>query len=90
LFWFQREISQATDNAARLYRKRTPESLCSAPEIWDTMNKAQDKLIKTIRSGNFEKFISVAHKDNGKEFFYEVFLFPFILFSWSFLFNFYL
>ena len=36
------------------------------------MTKAQDELIKSIRSQNFEKFISVAHKDNGKDVFYEM------------------
>jgi hypothetical protein len=44
----------------------------SATEIWDTMTKAQEKLIKNIRSQNFEKFISVAHNDNGEDFFHEV------------------
>jgi hypothetical protein len=62
-----------------MYREATPESLRSAPEICDTMNKAQDKLIKSIRSRNFEKFISVAHKDNGEAFFYEVRLLSFFL-----------
>ena len=55
-----------------MYREATPEALRSAPEICDTMNKAQDKLIKNIRSRNFEKYISVAHKDNGEAFFHEV------------------
>ena len=48
------------------------------------MTKAQDRLIKTIRGRNFEKYISVAHKDNGDDFFLEVptlhvFFFHFIL-----------
>lgn len=68
----QREISNAADIAARLYREATPEDRRSAPEIWDTMTKAQEKLIKNIRSRNFEKYISVAHKDNGEDFFLEV------------------
>ena len=69
---FQREISNAADTAARLYREATPEALRSSTEIWDIMSKAQDRLIKSIRSRNFEKFISVAHKDNGDDFFNEV------------------
>jgi hypothetical protein len=69
---FQREISNASDTAARLYREATPEALRSSTEIWSAMTKAQEKLIKTIRSRNFEKFISVAHKDNGDDFFNEV------------------
>ena len=68
----QREISNAADTAARLYREATPEDRRTAPEIWDAMTKAKDKLIKNIRSKNFEKYISVAHKDNGEEFFNEV------------------
>ncbi len=80
----QREISNAADIAARLYREATPEDRRSATEIWETMTKAQDRLIKTIRGRNFEKYISVAHKDNGDDFFLEVptlhvFFFHFIL-----------
>ena len=50
------------ETAVRLYREATPKALRFAPEIWDAMTKAQDRLIKSIRSRNFEKFISVAHK----------------------------
>jgi hypothetical protein len=71
-FLFQREISNAADTAARLYREATPEAQRSSTEIWEAMTKAQDRLIKSIRSRNFEKFISVAHKDNGDDFFNEV------------------
>ena len=69
---FQREISAAADTAARLYREKTPEALRSATEIWDAMTKAQERLIKSIWSQNFEKFISVTHKNNGDDFFLEV------------------
>jgi hypothetical protein len=69
---FQRDISNASDIAARLYREATPEALRSSTEIWNVMTKAQEKLIKSIRSRNFEKYISVAHKDNGDDFFNEV------------------
>jgi len=68
----QREISNAADTAARRYRESTPHAQRTAPEIWDVMTKAQEKLIKSIRTRNFEKFISVAHKDNGDDFFNEV------------------
>ena len=44
------------------------------------MTKAKEKLIKNIRSKNFEKYISVAHKDNGEEFFDEVQSLPFLNF----------
>ena len=57
------------------------------------MTKAQDRLIKSIGSQNFEKFISVAHKDNGEDFFYKVHLLYFMLiflssiFTYSIVFN---
>jgi hypothetical protein len=47
---FQRGISAAADTVARLYRENIPEARRSAPEIWDAMTKAQDRLIKTIQS----------------------------------------
>ena len=68
----QREISNAADTAARLYREATPEDRRSATKIWDTMTKAEERLIKNIRTWNFKKYISVAHKDNGEDFFLEV------------------
>jgi long-subunit acyl-CoA synthetase (AMP-forming) len=52
---FQREIFAAADTATRLYRENTPKALRSAPEIWEAMTKAQDRLIKTMQSWNFEK-----------------------------------
>ena len=60
------------DTAARLYREKTFEALMSATEIWDAMTKTQERLIKSIRFQNFEKFIFVAHKDNIDDFFLEV------------------
>ena len=62
--------------AARLYRENTSEDRRTAPELWEQMTKAQEQVIKSIRTKNFEKYISVAHKDNGKEFFREVPLLP--------------
>ena len=67
----QSKISNAVDTAARLYREATPEDRGVALEIWDTMTKAHDRLIKNIRTRNFEKYISIAHKDNGKDYFLE-------------------
>ena len=69
---FQREISNAADTAARLYHEATLEALRSLIEIWDIMSKAQDRFTKSIRSRNFKKFISIAHKNNGDDFFNEV------------------
>ena len=63
---------------AWLYRENTPEDQRTALEIWEHMTKAQERIIKSIRTKNFEKYISVIHKDNGKEFFREVPLLPLI------------
>ena len=71
------DIYNLADIAARLYQEATLEALRYAHGIWDTMTKAHDRLIKNIRYRNFEKFISVAHKDNGKDFFQEVLPSPF-------------
>jgi hypothetical protein len=88
---FQREISAAADIARRLYHENTPVALRSAPKIWEAMTKTQDRLIKTIRSQNFEKYISVADKD-GDDFFHEVpilsqfiHFFLVFLYMWSYL-----
>jgi hypothetical protein len=72
LGFFQGQISAASDTAARLYRENTPKALKSAPKIWKAMTKTQNRLIKTIRSRNFEKYIFVAYKDNGDDFFHKV------------------
>jgi len=67
----QRDISLAADAAAIHYRESTPVHERTATDIWEVMTKAQEKAIKKLRGG-FEKYISVAHKDNGDEFFHEV------------------
>lgn len=48
------------------------------------MTKTQDRLIKSIRSRNFEEYIYVAHKNNSKNFFQEVLHPPFEFFFPSF------
>jgi hypothetical protein len=65
-------LAQA-DLAVRHYRETTPVAERSATEIWNVMTKAQEKYIKSIRARSFEKYISVAHPDNGDDFFHEVF-----------------
>lgn len=76
-FPIQRELSQQTDLAARLYRESTPVTQMSATDIWDVMIKAHDKMTKIIRLYNFEKYIFVGHKDNGDDFFHGVRHIPF-------------
>ena len=45
------------------------------------MTKAQERMIKSICSRNFQKYISIVNKDNGNAFVSEVplILFPFFL-----------
>ncbi len=72
----QREISNAANTATKLYREAIPKDHQSAFEICYTMIKAKVRLIKSIWSKKFKKYISIAHKDNGKEFFDEVHSLP--------------
>ena len=72
LFDWQRELSTVADEAARMYREATPVAERSSADIWDAMSKAQEKHVKAIRSRSFDKYITVAHKDNGEAFFHEV------------------
>ena len=71
LFVLERDI-QFGDIAARLYREAIPEAHRTTLGIWDAMTKAQERLIKNIRTRSFEKFIFVAHMDNGEDFFQKV------------------
>ena len=73
-------VSNAADTAAWLYREGIPKDRRSALEIWDTMKKAHDKLIKNIQTRNFEKLISVAHKDNDEDFFMRCRLFLILIY----------
>ncbi len=68
----QREIALAADEAAREYLKRTPESERTPSSIWDSMNNASDKFVKSIHTKDFDKYLAVANPKNGDEFFREV------------------
>ena len=68
----QRDISAQADFAVRHYRETTPVAERSFIEIWNVMTKAQEKTIKSIRARTFEKYISIAHFDNGEDFFHKV------------------
>ena len=51
-------------------------------EVREVMLKAEHKMVKAIRAKNFEKYNSVANKNNGNAFFNEVYLlFLFLSFS---------
>ena len=68
----QRDISAQADLVVRYYHKTTPVAERTATEIWNVMTKAQEKTFKSIRARTFDKYISVAHPNNGKDFFHEV------------------
>ena len=65
-------ISAQADLGKRHYRETILVAERTTTEIWNVMNKAQERTIKCIRSRTFEKYISVAHLDNGEAFFHEV------------------
>ena len=54
------------------YREATPAAERNALEVWEVMLKAKQKTVKAIRAKNFEKFLSVANKNNGDAFFNKV------------------
>ena len=54
------------------YREATPVAERNALEVWEVMLKAEQKTVKAIRAKNFEKYLSVANKNNGDAFFDEV------------------
>lgn len=65
-------MSQASDIAIRAYHETTKDEDRDPNETYDIMKDAQEKLIKSIRQRNFEKYISVADSRNGEDFFMEV------------------
>jgi hypothetical protein len=68
----QRDILAQADLAVKYYRETTRVAQRSASEIWNVITKAQERTIKNIRAHSFEKYISVAHPNNGDDFFHEV------------------
>ena len=54
------------------YWEATPAAKRNALEVWEVMLKGEQKTVKAIRVKNFEKYPSVANKNNGDAFFNEV------------------
>ena len=54
------------------YREATPIAERNALEVWEVILKAKHKMVKAIRAKNFEKYISMANKNNEDAFFDEV------------------
>ena len=60
------------DAIALLYKEFTPPNERTAPRIWLTMTKAQQKMVKLIQAKNFDKHVIVANPKNSDVFFDEV------------------
>jgi hypothetical protein len=73
----QREISAASDAAARAYKDETPADQRTALGVWRAMTLAEEKAKKSFRSKSFEKYVAVANSENTDAFFDEVLLFIF-------------
>ena len=54
------------------YCEATPTAERNALEVWEVMLNAEHKMVKAIRTKNFEKYVFVATKNNGDAFFDEV------------------
>ena len=54
------------------YREATPAVERNALEVWEVMLKAEQKTVKAIHAKNFEKYLSMANKNNGDAFFEKV------------------
>ena len=54
------------------YREATPIAERNALEVRKVMLKAEHKMVKAIRANSFEKYISMANKNNRDVFFDEV------------------
>ena len=57
------------DAAVVEYREVTPATERNALEVWEVMLKAEQKTVKAIHAKNFEKYLSVANKNNEDAFF---------------------
>lgn len=71
-YYFQQDISRASDEAAVEYEKATPDDAKTPEGAWDAMSTAANTAIKAIKSKDFLKYLSVAKPDNGDDFFEEV------------------
>ena len=60
------------DATVAKYREATPTVERNALEVWEVMLKAEQKTMKAIHAKNFEKYLSVAKKNNGDVFFDKV------------------
>ena len=81
----QREIAQASDDAARAYLDKTPEEEQTATAVWDVMTEASERMVESIKKKDFTKYLAIANPKNGDDFLNEVkhSLMPFIILRMS-------
>lgn len=68
----QAEIARAADDAVEEYNRSVPENERTATGVWEVMQTANDKAIKTIKQKDFQKYLAVANPKNGDDFFNQV------------------
>jgi hypothetical protein len=68
----QHEIVVAIDEACKIYNETTPFVKNSEQLLGEVISKTHTKIIKSIRTREFEKLLVVADPRNGMEFLEEV------------------
>ena len=68
----QYEVVLAIDEACRIYNETTPSVEKSEQRLGEVISKIHTKIIKNIRTREFEKLLAVADPGNGMEFLEEV------------------
>ena len=69
----------ASDEAARIYKEKTPILEQTAAGVWDAMTAASKTMVDTIKKKDFTKLLAIANPRNGDEFLAEVSEFIFLL-----------
>jgi hypothetical protein len=68
----QQDLARAADEAAMEYERTTPAEERSAEGVWEAMNAAEASLVKSIKSKDFHKYLTVGNPKHGDGFFDEV------------------
>ena len=69
----QREVVVGIDEALRIYNETTPSLEKSEQGLGEVISKTHTKIIKSIRTKEFEKLLVVANPWNEMEFLEEVY-----------------
>jgi hypothetical protein len=62
----------ASDEAARIYKEKTPIEDQTATGVWDVMNAASNNMVESIKRKDFTKYLAIANPKNGDDFLNEV------------------